>query len=151
MDVILIAAITVDGFIARHRNEAITWSEDLPLFKKQTMGYPVIMGSGTYDTLTVELTGREVIVVHREDDPGKVLSALKSDRCFVIGGGRTFSRFAPFLTHLYLTIHPLVFGKGIPLFPDLDSELQLRFMKKIPVKKAAGIYQFQYKVLRAHG
>ncbi len=147
MDVILIAAVTVDGFIARHSNEVITWSEDLSLFKKQTMGYPVIMGSNTRNTLTVELSGRKVIVVHREDDPEKVLSTLENDRCFVIGGGRTFTRFAPFLTRLYLTIHPLVFGKGIPLFPELDSELRLRFVKKIAVNEAAGIYQFQYKVL----
>ena len=35
MDVILIAAVTQDGFIARHPKETITWSQDLNLFKKQ--------------------------------------------------------------------------------------------------------------------
>ena len=39
-EVILIAAVTVDGYIARHELEVTTWSKDLPLFKKQTMGFP---------------------------------------------------------------------------------------------------------------
>ncbi len=44
MDIILIAAITLDGYIARRNDEVISWSKDLKFFKKQTMGYPVIMG-----------------------------------------------------------------------------------------------------------
>ncbi len=47
MKVILIAAITVDGYIAHSHDEIISWSKDLKLFKEQTMGYPVIMGSNT--------------------------------------------------------------------------------------------------------
>ena len=37
-EVILIAAVTIDGLIARHHREVTTWSKDLPLFKKQTFG-----------------------------------------------------------------------------------------------------------------
>ena len=66
MDVILIAAITQDGFIAHNSNELITWSRDLTLFKNQTMGYPVIMGSNTYNTIENELKGRDIIIFHRD-------------------------------------------------------------------------------------
>jgi dihydrofolate reductase len=148
MEVILIAAVTADGFIARHSNEVITWTKDLALFKKQTLGWPVIMGSNTYETLATELEGREMIVVHRDDDPAEILSKIKSAHCFVIGGGRTYTRFAEHLTRLYLTPHPLIFGRGIPLFPDLKIELKLSFKKMIPVNKEQGIYQFQYSVIR---
>ncbi len=148
MDIILIAAITVDGYIARLSDEVISWSKDLKLFKKQTMGYPVIMGSNTEKTLAVELDGREQIVVHRKDNPEKILEVLDTEKCFIIGGGRTYTKFAPFLTHLYITPHPIVFGKGIPLFPNLDRELSLQFVKKIPVIETEGIFQFQYKVIR---
>ena len=58
MDVILIAAITMDGYIARHHHEIINWSEDQHLFKEQTLGFPVIMGSNTFDCLQKELVGR---------------------------------------------------------------------------------------------
>lgn len=148
MEVILMAAITLDGFIARSNDEVITWSKDLKLFKEQTMGYPVIMGSNTEKTLAVELKGREKIVVHRNDSAEKILEELNTEKCFVIGGGMTNSKFAPFITHMYITPHPIVFGKGIMLFSNLKEELSLKFIKKTTVNKTEGIFQFQYKVIR---
>jgi|TARA_Y100000310_G_scaffold139466_1_gene138770 dihydrofolate reductase len=145
VDVILITAITQDGFIARHANEGVTWSEDLYLFKKQTLGWPVIMGSNTHDCLQTELEGRDIIVIHRNDDPGKVLAGINSEKCFIAGGGKTNARFSSFLTHLYLTPHPVLFGGGIPLFSDTIDEMGLTFEKMIPVNKNKGIFQFQYR------
>ena len=89
MDIILIAAITADGYIARHSNEVVSWSQDLHLFRKQTMGYPIIMGSRTMKTLATDLDGRETMVIHRHSNTEKVLDKLDSDKCFIIGGGRT--------------------------------------------------------------
>ena len=146
-EVILIAAVTVDGFIARHNREVTTWSKDLHLFKEQTLGHPVVMGSNTYDTLAAELEGREMIVVHRTDDPESILADIESDRCFIIGGGKTYARFAPYLTHLYITPHPIVFGNGVPLFDGDIPELNLSFQNMITVDKKDGIFQYQYKVL----
>jgi len=146
-EVILIAAVTVDGFIARHNREVTTWSKDLHLFKEQTLGYPVVMGSNTYDTLAAELEGREMIVVHRTDDPESILADIESDRCFIIGGGKTYARFAPYLTHLYITPHPIVFGNGVPLFDGGIPELNLSFQNMITIDKKDGIFQYQYKVL----
>ena len=148
MDVILIAAITADGYIAHRSDEVITWSKDLALFKKQTMGYPVIMGSNTEKTLAVELIGRDKIVVHRDDNAKKILEELNTEKCFVIGGGMTNTKFAPYLTHLYLTFHPIVFGKGIPLFSGLNQGLSLHFVRMIQVNETEDIYQFQYHVIR---
>ena len=145
-EVVLIAAVTVDGFIARHHHEATTWSKDLHLFKTQTMGHPVIMGSNTHAALAAELTGRDIIVVHRDDDPKKTLSSIKVDRCFVIGGGKTYARFSPYLTHLFITPHPLIFGKGIRLFDGNVAELKLSFQKLITVDKDTGIFQYQYAI-----
>ena len=95
-------------------SQLIQWSRDLFFFKEQTMGCPIIMGSNTHETLAMELKGRDIIVVHRDDDPKTILGRINKSRCFVIGGGRTNSRFSSFLTHLYITPHPLVFGKGVP-------------------------------------
>ena len=147
MQVILIAAITLDGFIAHKSDEIITWSKDLKLFKEQTMGSTVIMGSNTKNTLAVELEGRDCIVVHRNDDPEEVLSKVKTDKCFVIGGGMTNTKFAKLLTHIYLTPHPVLFGKGINLFSESGTELKLKFLSHIPVIEEQGIYQYQYKVI----
>ena len=146
-EVILIAAVTVDGFIARHNHEVTTWSKDLHLFKEQTLGHPVVMGSNTYDTLAAELEGREMIVVHRTDEPESILADIDSDRCFIIGGGKTYARFTPYLTHLYITPHPIVFGNGVPLFDGDIPELNLSFQNMITIDKKDGIFQYQYKVL----
>ena len=146
-EVILIAAVTVDGFIARHNREVTTWSKDLHLFKEQTLGHPVVMGSNTYGTLAAELEGREMIVVHRTDDPESILADIESDRCFIIGGGKTYARFTPYLTHLYITPHPIVFGNGVPLFDGGIPELNLSFQNMITIDKKDGIFQYQYKVL----
>jgi len=96
MDIILIAAITLDGFIARHRHEIVDWSEDLALFKQQTMGYPVILGFNTFKSLQKELEGRDLIVVQRNDDPGKILEKLTRPKCFIGGGGKQMLSLLPF-------------------------------------------------------
>ena len=145
--VILIAAVTVDGYIARHHKEITTWSRDLHLFKEQTMGSPVILGSNTFDTLSKELNGRENIVVHRDDNPVSVLSKISSNTCFVIGGGRTYLRFIKYITHIYVTPHPYVFGDGISLFYEKHKiELKLKFEELVDVDRDNGIFQYQYSV-----
>ena len=148
MNVILIAAITADGYIARHSNEIVEWSLDLQLFKEQTMGFPIIMGSNTKKMLTTDLTGRKEIVVHRTDSPKEILAGIKASTCFVIGGGMTNTLFSPYLTHLYLTVHPLIFAKGIKLFEGLAGELNLSLVQIVPIKGQKSLQQFQYKVSR---
>ena len=148
MDIILIAAVSANGMIAKSHDEVISWSKDLHIFRRQTMGYPVIMGSNTKNTLTADLDGRTPIVVHRGDEPDEILSKIKSDKCFIIGGGKTYSKFAPFLTHIFLTPHPLIIGKGIPLFSDLLENLELEFLNMLDIDSEQGIYQYQYKVKR---
>ena len=145
--VILIAAVTVDGYIARHNLEITNWSQDLKLFKDQTMGCPVIMGSNTFKTLPNELAGRENIVVSRKDNPSQVLSNIKSEKCFVIGGGKTYFRFLEYTTDVFITPDPYVFGSGVPLFSGENiPEVRLDFERLLEVNKSRGIFQYQYKV-----
>ena len=147
-EIILIAAVTVDGFIARNSHEITKWTQDLHLFKKQTTGCPVIMGSNTYKTLSNEFLGRDVLVVHRDDIPEEIISNISNNRCFIAGGGKTYSRFYSFITHIYITPHPLILGGGISLFTEKVPELNLIFERLVKVSKASGIYQYQYRVDR---
>ena len=147
-EVILIAAVTIDGYIARHSFEVTNWSKDLSLFKKQTMGHPVVVGSNTYKTLEKDLDGREVICVNRNSIPQEVVRSINKERCFIIGGGKTYSRFSSLLTHLYITPHPYVFNKGVQLFEGKIKELKLKFKNLIVVKKEQGVFQYQYEVIK---
>jgi len=146
LKIIGIAAITMDGFIAKNSQEKTTWTKDLKAFKKETLNHTVIMGSNTSKTLPSKLADRRSIVVHRNDNPNEILKKVKGSKCFIIGGGKTFSKFANHLTHLYLTPHPLVFGKGIKLFETLGNEIKLVFEKQIPILPKEGIYQYQFKI-----
>lgn len=134
--------------IARRRSERVNWSTDLSLFRKQTMDQTVVMGATTEATLMTELDGRTVVIMHRDMDPQTILSKVDTEECFIIGGAITYSRFAPFLTHVYLTPHPLVFkSDAVPLFSHLERELILSFVRRVAVDEYKGIYQLQYKVV----
>ena len=148
MEIIGIAATTANGYIAKHSTEKVEWSRDLSLFKKQTKNSVLFVGYNTHTTILGGLEGRRMIVVKKSDTPSLLLGQIKGQRCFVIGGGKTFSMFAPHLTHLYITIHPLVFRDGIRLFSNIKKDISLSFIKKIPVVEQDGIYQFQYRVIK---
>lgn len=145
--IIIIAAITINGYISRHSHEIISWSKDLALFKKQTLGHPIIMGSNTKKTISSKLRNRKVIVFHRNDKPREILDNINSDICFIIGGGKTNAVFHEYATHLYITPHPLVFDKGIPLFDGKINEKQLKLINTISYLPNKGIFQYQYKII----
>ena len=148
MKVILICATTLDGFIARNSNEITRWTKDLTLFKKQTIGSTVIVGSKTYKTIQNELKNRNIIVVNRKSDPTTILNKLKEteDKCFIAGGGKTNSKFNKYITDLYLTPHPLIFGDGVGLFDKSKIELNIELKKTIKVKGVDNLFQYQYIV-----
>ena len=89
---------------------------------------------------------REMIVINRDQKPESILSGLNEEICYIIGGGKTFSRFTKFYTHIYITPHPYIFGKGIRLFSDLINEISIQFLNIIEIDKKMGIYQYQYEV-----
>ncbi|MFQ6607846.1 MAG: dihydrofolate reductase [Fidelibacterota bacterium] len=149
MEVILIAAVTANGMIAHTSSEVVNWSRDLKLFREQTMGCTVIMGSRTAATLAEDLQGRKSVIMHRGMNPQEVLYSVEGSRCFIIGGASTYSLFAQYLTHVFLTIHPLIMrSDALPLFSYLEQDIELEFVKKVKVDGKSGIYQFQYKVKR---
>jgi len=147
-EIILIAAISADGYIARNSKDDISWSRDKALFKEQTFGFPIIMGPKTHNIIGKNLPGRENIIVFRHDSIKSVLDKIHNEKCFIIGGEKTFTRFSDYLTHLYLTVHPLIFGDGIPLFHNLDSEIILEKIDSIPIPNTNRIFQDQYKICR---
>ena len=149
MKIILICATTLDGYIARHSNEITNWTKDLKLFKKQTTGYPVIMGSNTFKTLQNELTGRNVIVFHRNDNPYTIIKELKTTykRIFIAGGGKTNERFMEYITDMYITPHPVMFGTGIKLFGNNKLKIKTRLTKSIEINESEGLLQYQFKIV----
>ena len=104
----LILACTVEGGIG-YQNK-IPWKikDDLNLFKFKTMGYDLICGSKTHESLP-QLEGRRVHKLSKKDDNlsiNKVLSKISNNnKIFVIGGAEIYNEFLNNYSHLIEKIH----------------------------------------------
>lgn len=147
MKVFIIAALTVDGFIARHSTHLADWTgpEDKKLFIRLTKeAGTIVMGSRTFATIGRALPGRRNIVYTKRsdefdieniettsEDPVQLVTRLKkegSSAVAVCGGTSIYDLFmqSGVVDELYLTIAPHLFGKGMPLLnTTLDINLKL--------------------------
>ena len=133
----------ISMIVARSRNHVIgrdnqmPWkiSADLQFFKRVTMGFPVIMGRKTWESIGRPLPGRRNIVVSRNTSyaltggelVGSLEEALKSlsefERVFVIGGEQLFKQAFDKADRLYITEIDLNIKDGDTFFevPDLPA------------------------------
>jgi dihydrofolate reductase len=148
MKTFIIAAISADGFIGQHEgHNSIDWTspEDKKLFVRLTKEAGImVMGSRTFQTIGRALPGRRTIVLtnHPEtitaegieassETPQQLVSRLHTEgmqALAICGGANVYAQFmqAGLVNELYLTIEPVVFGTGVPLFASkLATQLQL--------------------------
>jgi dihydrofolate reductase len=132
-----VVAVAENGVIGRAG--ALPWriSSDLRMFRRITMGKPVIMGRKTFDSLPRVLDGRDLIVVTRDTSfaaagvsaVGSFPEALALARRFaakrgvdeitVIGGADVFRLALPSATRMYWTdVHGS--PPGDVFFPKFD-------------------------------
>ncbi len=86
---------------------------DLAYFKKVTMGYPVIMGRKTYESIGRPLPGRKNIIITRDSSfeaPGCVICNSKEQAlleagndAFIIGGADIYKQFIDDAQKMYVT------------------------------------------------
>ncbi len=98
-------------------NNTMPWrlSEDLKLFKRLTMGHPILMGRKTWDSLGRPLPGRQNIVLTRSDDfvaPGAIVIhdiaeldtlELQDSEVMVIGGAQIYKLMLPHMQGIYVS------------------------------------------------
>ncbi len=150
--------------VARSRNHVIgkdnqmPWkiSADLQFFKKVTMGYPIIMGRKTWESISRPLPGRRNIVVSRNVNylalgaelVGSLEQALDSlkefKRVFVIGGQQLFNQAFPLADELFITeIEIQVNGDTYFEIPDPSDWQEID-----RVQEKEGEIEFAYVTLR---
>lgn len=115
---VIIAAIGRNGIIGRDGGLAWRDPQDARFFRDTTMGFPVIMGRKTWDSLPVRfrpLPGRRNLVVTRNrgwhadgaEPAGNLDDAIDAagsvDRVFIAGGGELFAQALPRADALVLT------------------------------------------------
>lgn len=151
--VILMMAITTDGFIAKHQTHLANWTskEDKQLFVEVSKKHGVIlMGENTFNTFKRPLPGRLNVVFSRQDnppvienvkwvqgEPEKVLEELASMgyKSALLGGGAQLNSLfleKKLITEMIVTVEPKLFGQGLSLFAnEADINLKLINLKKI--------------------
>ena len=169
MKAFIIAAITTDGFIAKDENHAAMWTskEDKKRFVELTKRAGVIvMGSRTFRTLPRPLRERINIIYTKspefiekiknqenvevtQDDP-KILLEKLSARGFkevaICGGSQIYTAFlkAHAVNSIYLTIEPIIFGKGITIFNQTLDNIHLELVSR--ETNETGSILLEYKV-----
>ena len=134
MEIIIIAAMAQNRIIGR--NNTLPWHipEELKLFKKTTMGCPMIMGRKTFESFPAPLPGRKHIVLSHNSNyqpeggtPATSMSeAIKlcgdAEKVFIIGGAQIFDEAFKIATKIILThLHRDVEGDvSFPVFSSDD-------------------------------
>lgn len=133
----LVVAIAENGVIGQGGDLPWRLSSDLKLFRRHTMGKPLIMGRKTFASLPRPLDGRDNIVITRDtafNAEGAIVvnsfedalaqaeafaQARGVDEICVIGGAEIFRQALPLARKVYLTrvhAHP----SGDVFFPPED-------------------------------
>ena len=111
----IIVAMGRNRVIGAHGTIPWRLPNELQLFKRITMGHPIIMGRKTWESIGRPLPGRTSIIITRQKHyaaPGALVvqsleAALKAGgdvyEIFVIGGGELYREALPLADRIYLT------------------------------------------------
>lgn len=136
MEKCIIVAVADNNAIGR--DNALLWhiSEDLKFFKRTTLGWPVIMGRRTFESIGRPLPKRVNIVVSRGFSTSEEVAVVGSleeafgiaadtnlERCFVIGGGQIYAQALADADRLIVThVHTVIEGADT-FFPPIDPSV----------------------------
>ncbi len=168
MRIILIAAVTLDGKMARHAAHLSDWTspEDKRIFREETRrAGVVILGNNTYKTLARPLPGRLHIVLTRDpagkpaipgvveftDAPPAAIVADLERRGYraaaLTGGAQVNSLFlaADLVDEIWLTVEPLIFGRGIGVFEDAVFDRRARLVELRQLNEGAFLARYSLR------
>jgi dihydrofolate reductase len=127
----IIAAVARNGAIGKNNALLVHLPDDLPRFKRLTMGAPLLMGRKTWDSIGRPLPGRRSIVITRNPDwqatgaePAPSLEAAVKlagpvPQVFVIGGAEIYALALAHADELLLTEIDAAFDADA-FFPPWD-------------------------------
>lgn len=109
-----IVAMSSNRVIGRDGTLPWHFPEDLKFFKRTTLGYPILMGRATYESIGRPLPGRQNIVLSSTLPAVEGVTLIRelsewpsvcagAEKVFVIGGARLFEALLPECDELFLT------------------------------------------------
>jgi len=158
MRISAIAAMSENRVIGLNNQMPWHLPADLKHFKTITLGYPILMGRKTFDSIGRPLPDRCNVVITRDVDfvaPGCVtansidtaLSAVSySNEIFVIGGAALFQQMLPQISRLYLTVIHHEF-QGDTFFPEINPAEWNKLSHEDHVADGENAYAYSFLVL----
>ncbi len=129
--IVLVAAVSDNGVIGRDGDMPWHLPDDLKRFKVLTMGYPIVMGRCTWDSIGRPLPGRTNIIMTRDasfasegisvaHSVDEALVSSGANTVMIIGGGEIYRMFLPIADRVELTrVHTTL--DGDTTFPELRT------------------------------
>ena len=162
------AAVTLDGKIARHAAHLSDWTspEDKKLFRTETRRAGVIiMGHNTFRTFRRPLPGRLHIVLTRDladkanirgvveytaASPAAIVADLARRgyaRAMLVGGAQVNALFlaADLVDEIWLTVEPVIFGQGVALFEGMAFDRRARLLSLTPLSADAFLARYSLR------
>lgn len=139
MKKIIISAVAKNGVIGRSSGE-IPWhsKEEFQHFKSTTLGFPIIMGRITFETLGKPLKGRlnivissnnrlkydfEEVVIFNSLDEAYVFCEKKDyEKVFIIGGAKIYKQAMDDADKMIISIMNFE-AEGDVYFPEISKEI----------------------------
>ena len=138
MIISIIVAIAKNGVIGKAKGE-MSWhvKEEFQHFKNTTLGFPIIMGRKTFETLGKPLKGRLNIVVSKNklyktdyddvvikssiNEAIEYCNSLKPEKIFIIGGGEIYRQAILFVDEMIITFMKFE-AEGEVKFPSINND-----------------------------
>ncbi len=143
------------------RGGVMPWhlGEDLKYFKRVTLGYPVIMGRATFESIGRPLPGRKnIVLTSRGNLPDGVCRAASvgqayaeaepAEKCFIIGGARVYAQVIDTMDMIYLTRIHTVVPDADAFFPEIDPALWTEESRSGLLTDAQSGLEFEFIVYR---
>ena len=137
MKIIIISAVAQNGVIGRSNGD-MPWhvKEEFWHFKQTTIGYPILMGRKTFETLGKPLKGRENIIITRDKnyicdfEEVKIVHSLNEgiehckvaglEKIYIIGGGEIYKQAIEFADEMIISYMKFE-ADGEILFPEISE------------------------------
>ena len=162
MEKIIIAAVADNMAIGR--DNALLWHipADMKYFRRTTTGSPVIMGYRTWLSIGRPLPGRRNIVIARHpldlpesvvqvSDVGAALAEAEKqapEKCFIIGGAKTYERTMQAADALYITRVHISVPDADAFFPAIDSGVWEKVSDTVPETDPDSGIKYSFAIYR---
>jgi dihydrofolate reductase len=156
---IIIVAIAKNGVIGKANGE-MSWhvKEEFQHFKNTTLGFPIIMGRKTFETLGKPLKGRlniivsrnksyktdfsEVVITHSLNDAIEAGAQNNPEKIFIIGGGEIYKQAINIVDEMIISFMKFD-AEGDVKFPEINKNNWLK--TKIDDRELFEIFRYERK------